>query len=416
MDAGCPGIKSNCLQNMPSKEPRSRGEIQIALAMTVLLVVGVLLYCAAFDHPRDFDFAGCYSAGLISRQAGTAKVYDVQRQIQVQRSALGRTQLLLYAYPPFHALLFAQMARFPYVTAYIIWGCLDIVLWTLFVCLMRPYAPIPRDPLHYFMLCFLFLPAWAALVLGQNSLILLVLYTLTFICLRHRHEYWAGVFLGLGLLKYHLVLPFALILLLRGKWRVMAGFGLACSVLVALSFWTAGSAGMLAYGHLVLDIAKDPANPAYESFSPRHIMPTVWGLFAALLGRYVSLIWIKILSALTCAGLVLFTAWRWRREERHRGDDSLGPMFAAALSVSLLVTPHLYTYDLTLMLLVMLLVFNSSRWTTDASWRRSLTVAAVLLYLPLYPLLFAHGASFLLVPLLLVFALSGGGTAVTKPA
>jgi len=91
-------------------------------------------------------------------------------------------------------------------------------------------------------------------------------------------------------------------------------------------------------------------------------------------------------------------------------------MFAAALTVSLLVTPHLYTYDLTLMLLVMLLMFNSSRWTTDASCRRSLTVAAVLLYLPLYPLLFAHGASFLLVPVLLVFALNGGGTAVTKPA
>lgn len=243
MDVGRPGIESHRLQNMPAKEPRSRREIQIALAMTVLLVVGVLLFCAAFDHPQDFDFAGCYSAGLISRQAGTAKVYDVQRQIQVQRSALGRTQLLLYAYPPFHAALFAQLARFPYVTAYIIWGCLDIALWTFFVCLMRRYAPIPRDPLRYFMLCFLFLPAWAAMVLGQNSLILLVLYMLSFICLRHRHEFWAGVFLGLGLAKYQLVLPFVLILLLRGKWRAIAGFGLACSVFVALCFWTAGSAG-----------------------------------------------------------------------------------------------------------------------------------------------------------------------------
>jgi hypothetical protein len=401
---------------MLAKEPRSRREIQIAFSMTVLLVVAVLLFCAAFDHPQDFDFAGCYSAGLISRQAGTAKVYDVQRQIQVQRSALGRTQLLLYAYPPFHAALFAQLARFSYVTAYIIWGCLDIALWTFFVCLMRRYAPIPRDPLRYFMLCFLFLPAWAALVLGQSSLILLVFYMLAYVCLRHRHEYWAGVFLGLGLVKYQLVLPFVLILLLRGKWRVTAGFGLVCSVLVALCFWTAGSAGMLAYGHLVLDIAKHPANPAYESFSPRHIMPTVWGLFTALLGRFVSLVWIKIFAALTCAGLVLSTAWRWSREQRQRGDESMGPMFAVALTVSLLVTPHLYTYDLTLMLLVMLLTFNSSRWTNDALWRRWLTVAAAILYLPVYPLLFAHGASFLLVPVLVVFALSGTRTAVTKPA
>jgi len=197
---------------------------------------------------------------------------------------------------------------------------------------------------------------------------------------------------------------------------MMAGFGLTGFVLALLSFAAVGSAGMLSYVHLLLDIARNPANPAYESFNPRHIMPTVRGLFAALLGPGVSPVWINALAALASAGLVIFTVWRWRREERQGDGDSLGLMFAAALTVSLLVTPHLYTYDLALMLLVMLLMFNSPRWLNDAAWRRRLTVATAILYAPLYPLLFQHGASYLLVPVLLVFALSGPGTAARKPA
>jgi hypothetical protein len=397
-------------------KPRSRREILLALGATVFIFVAILLYCALFGHPQNYDFAGCYAPGLISRQDGAAKIYDLQKQIEIQQNTLGRTEFLLYAYPPFHVLLFAPLARFSYAQAYVIWGFVNVVLWIFFAYLMRPHAPIPHDPLHYFMLCFLFMPAWANLVLGQNSLILLVLYTLTFICLKRRQDYLAGMFLGLGLLKYHLVLPFALICLLRGKWRMMAGFGLTGFALAALSFATVGSAGMRSYVHLLLDIARNPANPVYESFSPRHIMPTVRGLFAALLGQGVSPAWINALAALASVGLVLFTAWRWRREERQGEGDSLGLMFAAALTVSLLVTPHLYTYDLALMLLVLLLMFNSPRWRNDVAWRRTLTVAAVILYAPLYPLLFLHGASYLLVPVLLVFALSGPGPAVQKAA
>ena len=397
-------------------KPRSRREVLLALGATVFILVAILLYCAVFGDPQNFDFAGCYAPGLISRHDGAAKIYDLQKQIQVQQNTLGRTEFLLYAYPPFHVMLFEPLARLSYAQAYVIWGFVNVALWMFFAYLMRPHASIPRDPLQYFMLCFLFMPAWANLVLGQNSLILLVLYTLTFICLKRRQDYLAGIFLGLGLLKYHLVLPFALICLLRGKWRMMAGFVLTGSVLAALSFATVGSAGVLSYVHLLVDIAKNPASPVYESFSARHIMPTVRGLVAALLGPGVSSGWINALAALVSIGLVLFTAWRWRREERRVDSDSMGLMFAAALTVSLLVTPHLYTYDLVLMLPVMLLMFNSPRWRNDAAWRRVLTVAAVILYAPLYPLLFLHGASYLLVPVLLVFALSGPGPAAQKPA
>ena len=249
-------------------------------------------------------------------------------------------------------------------------GICECGVWIFFAYLMRPYASIPRDPLQYFMLCFFLCLLGQTWCLGQNSLILLVLYTLTFICLKRRQDYLAGVFLGLGLLKYHLVLPFALICLLRGKWRMMAGFALTGSALGALSFATVGSAGVLSYGHLLVDIARNPESPVYWSFNARNIMPTIRGGRRRAVGQGVSSGWINALAALASAGLVLFTARRWRREDRYDDGDSLSLMFAAALAVSLLVAPHLYWYDLALMLIPLLLVFNSSRWLNDATWRR----------------------------------------------
>jgi hypothetical protein len=274
---------------------------------------------------------------------------------------------------------------------------------------MRPYAPVPRDGLHYLMLCFFFLPSWAAVVLGQSSMILLVLYFFTWKLLQQGQELRAGAFLGLGLLKYHLVLPFAVILLLRGKFRAIAGFSLVGMLLAAISLVAAGTAGIWAYAHLLVDIVSHPANPAYESFSPGHIMPTIWGGYFALLGGRVPAAGITLLAGLTSIGLLVFTAWRWRQAEKHGMDNHSNIMFAAALATTILVAPHVYTYDLTLLLLVMLLIFNSERWAEDRRWRRWVIAAAAILYAPLYPVLFAQGWSYLLIPPLLVFALSGPG-------
>jgi hypothetical protein len=388
---------------------RSRREIQVAMAMTLALVAGVLIFCVASGLSRNFDFAGCYSAGLIARQSGFAQVYDVQEQARAQQTLHVGSKLFLIAYPPFQVLIFAQFARLPYAAAYVLWGLMNLALWAVFAIQMRSFAPRPRDALHYLMLCFFFLPAWAAVVLGQNSMILLLVYFFTWKSLQQGQDFQAGAYLGLGLLKYHLVLPFAIILLLRGKFKAVAGFGLVGLLLVAVSFAAAGTAGVSAFVHLVLDIVRQPANPAYESFSPRHIMPTILGGYSALLGSRVPGTWITALAGLTSLALLIFTAWRWRRAEKLGMSDDSSIMFGSALVATLLITPHLYTYDLTLMLLVMLLMFNSERWRIDSSWRRTITIAAAILYAPLYPLLFSHGASYVLIPPMLVFALSGTG-------
>src|SRR5260370_38969975 len=99
-------------------------------------------------------------------------------------------------------------------------------------------------------------------------------------------------------------------------------------------------------------------------------------------------------------------AWRWRQEDRNPASDSLGVMFAAALAVSILVAPHMYAYDLTLMLLAILLIIGSPQWSEKSGQRTVLTVIILILYCPAYTLLLHWRAMYLLAPVLAVFALA----------
>jgi predicted branched-subunit amino acid permease len=82
-------------------------------------------------------------------------------------------------------------------------------------------------------------------------------------------------------------------------------------------------------------------------------------------------------------------------------------MFAGALAVSQVTAPHLYDYDLTLMLLAVLLVIGSSQWSEESRQRVVLLAVIVILYTPpVYILLLRWQAMYILAPVLVVFALA----------
>ena len=53
---------------------------------------------------------------------------------------------------------------------------------------------------------------------------MLVIYTLVFIALKGKREFTAGGLLACGLFKFHLVVPFVIIFMIRRQWRFLTGF------------------------------------------------------------------------------------------------------------------------------------------------------------------------------------------------
>jgi hypothetical protein len=130
-------------------------------------------------------------------------------------------------------------------------------------------------------------------------------------------------------------------------------------------------------------------------------------MFATLLTGRVSTAHIAALTAVTSIALLLFTAWRWRQQDRKGGENVSSLMFAAALVVSLVTAPHLYLHDLTLVLLAVVLVAGSSELVDKSPERVVLISAILILYAaPLYVLLVHWEIMYLLAPLLAAFALA----------
>jgi hypothetical protein len=285
----------------------------------------------------------------------------------------------------------------------------------LFVYLARPLSPVPRQTSWYLILCFAFLPFWVALLDGQTSLLLVVLYWLSLLSLKCKKDFRAGAILGMGLFRFQLVLPFALICLLRQKWKMMGGFATVASLLGLLSIVVAGPSGLLSYYQLLLHVIKHPADPAYVAIQP-YDMPILRGFLSVLLTGRIGEKWTNAAVAVVSALLILFTAWRWRQQDRREGDASLGLAFAAAVAVALMTGFHLYVYDLSLLLPAVLLALGSSQWSERSGWNHVLNISIGILYLPpLYFLLSNRSQRYLLFIPLAGFAIAALGL-LAKPA
>ena len=69
-----------------------------------------------------------------------------------------------------------------------------------------------------------FFPVWYCLLQGQDSILLLLLFALSFWLWRRGQDEAAGFVLALGLFRPQLVLPFVLVTFLGGRWKFIRGF------------------------------------------------------------------------------------------------------------------------------------------------------------------------------------------------
>jgi hypothetical protein len=183
-----------------------------------------------------------------------------------------------------------------------------------------------------------FLPVAVALIVGQLSILLLALYCACFVSLRRRHDVLAGLILSAALIKFQIALPVALLFLLWRQWRFIAGFLAGGVILTGLSIRIIGLDAFMPYLHslyfMTRAAADDRATQSYFAVLP-HQMPNLYGLLLTLADGAT---WAHPLILALSAALFLWTVLQ-------------RPSLPLALLTSLLVSYHLFFYDLTLLLL-----------------------------------------------------------------
>jgi len=260
------------------------------------------------------DFSIFYTAGLIVKRGQAHQLYDSKLQQEVQREfTADKATPLPYNHPPFEALLYVPLTYFSYLHAYFLWVIINLLLLLQICRSLRPYVPtltgfLPSWP---WLMGLGFFPCFFALMQAQDSILLLLLYTGTFVFLRSGREFRAGAVLALGLFKFHLVLPFVFILLLRRRWRFGLGFALIGSAVFLLSAALTGWNELLYYPHYLLEINQ--LRPL-RVIIPRN-MPNLRGLISGWPWQ-VSALWLDGATLVGSLGLLVWSAAQWRVRER----------------------------------------------------------------------------------------------------
>ena len=220
--------------------------------------------------------------------------------------------------------------------------------------------------------------------------------------MKQREEFRAGLALGLALFKFQFVIPLALIFLFRGKWKVIRGFLSMASVLGILSLVAVGWVGVAKYVGLLMAITSHPDNSSYGAAVG---MATVQGFVHAVLGRVVNPFAVSLIVWLTSGLLILSTAWQWKRAAHSVLERADNVMFGAAIIVSLVTGLHMFTHDLSPLMLTMFVALPAM-WESRGALARMLTGCLILLWIPpLYFALLAWHRIYLLFPLLLLLIL-----------
>jgi Glycosyltransferase family 87 len=324
---------------------------RIARWLAVVIVVSLFVGFVILSFPareNDLDFVEFYSAAQIVREGLGRDLYNLRMQVEFQ-SKIAAVHVF-YNHPPFEALIFVPLTFFNYNFAYTCWilvGTLLLILAALMLearnqvtLALSQYARIPADFGLLLILFLSFAPVTTCFLLGQDSMLMLLIYTLVFVLLLSARDFWAGCILACGLFKFQLILPFAAILLLRRRWSAVAGFAAVGSLLVLVSIAISGYRVLIEYPKLLF------VNRAYQQvggFDPA-FMPNVRGFLYLLGGRQLPASVFALGVAIVSLFLVWFAARNWR-------DEQLGLSFSLCVFAALLASYHLYNYDLSLLLL-----------------------------------------------------------------
>jgi hypothetical protein len=351
------------------------------------------------------DFASFYTAGRIVQSGQSPRLYDPALQWKVQQEFASTVKIrrgpLPYVRPPFEALLFLPLAYLTYPTACVVWIALKTVLF-----LAIPFL-LPREDhkggeaisAHAWEgpLCLAFFPVAFDLLQGQDSVLLLLIMVFALRLLLRGADLQCGVVLALGLFKFHFIIPLIAIFVLRKKSGLVLGFLATASFLFVVSLMMVHRAGILAYPRYLWGLNQVSALGMVKPQS----MPNVRGLMTMLLGNGPPPpVAHCFLGGMAIVG-VMVAARCWRGSDRR----SISAAFCFSIVVMLATSYYAYSYDLTLLLMPLLLFGRTFFEGAEiAGWPRTLFIAAaaVLLCTPLSWILALRVGQFRLMGLVLL--------------
>jgi arabinofuranan 3-O-arabinosyltransferase len=310
-------------------------------ACFVLFVINVTFFpIAFFSHwwiydPSGLgiptDFVNVWAAGRLVLDGHPALAYDWDIQKQVEVALLGQNFIGNFAwhYPPPFLFVASLLAQFPYPVAFIGWVSVSLV----------PYLAVMRAIVgrSFGLLLALAVPMLLNNVLvGQNGFLTAALIGGTLYLMPSR-PVLSGICLGLLSYKPQYGLLFPLVLIAASQWTV---FVTAAIVAVAMAFvsWLAfGTESWQAFFHWMPMFSQAFLT---EGKAPWWKLQSIFSM-VRYLGGTEQLAWAFQWGMTATVAVVLTLMWRSR--------ISYSLKAAALATGTLMITPYLFMYDMTVL-------------------------------------------------------------------
>jgi len=346
-----------------------------AVALTVVLWAGTVWLVATpgmldrFGQLKAPDFAQFYTAGLLVAQGRVQSLYDWPAFAAALKTAPSiRDLLYLSVYPPQVALLFAPLAQLPYVVALLTWTLSSGAVYALVVWSVLRRAGWPASWMKTLALLAVGNPALQQTLLnGQISVLPTLCVALAWWAWQKRRPLLVGVALGSLVLKPQLLTIAFAAMVLSPSMRLAAGVAIGVLAQVALVMVVLGRAVWTDYAAAAGRVLAHP-----EAFEPK-----LWQLHSLKGAVELLLDHSRAATAVWLLAIVV-TLLLARRAVSRIGDRGLS--FAIITVAGLMVDPHLYIYDLVILVVPFALIADAARRGLGV---RSARVAYALYWAPL---------------------------------
>ena len=322
-------------------------------ALLIAGTIGVFLLFLARNFANlegGIDFPDFYCAGVMARQR--VNLYDPAAQQHCQMREAGRKGTY-YIHPPFEALAFAPLTQLSVREAYLVWNLAGCLLLGLTWRTLSKTLHWKLDWGVLFAIGLLFPPLLLNFVQGQDSGLLFALIVFSFAAWDRQRFGLAGALLALGLFKFHLIVPLALLLVIRGRLRFAFGFASIATALAVISGIVFGWGVFQQYTNFLRILPQLPISGVHWQ-----AMANVRGLATFLRGQDTShTFYIALISSVFLLG----SAWIWFRAGDSRVLQHLA--WSSSVLTAILVGYHLSPHDLTILLLPLALLLDTVQET-----------------------------------------------------
>lgn len=335
----------------------------VALVASLALGATAIARTASGADGVSSDFLSFYAAGRMVRTGDGDALFDAEAQAAAQ-GALYPGEIeepIGYPLPVFAAWMFVPFSILPFGAAYLAWLAVNAGALAL-VCAMlwRLLHDVPARPRALFVAAAATsLPVVATMAFGQVDLLLVALLLGAWLALRRGHSVAAGVALALCLMKPQFVAGILLLLLAWREWRTLAAFTFAGTSLLVVPALVTSPGALEANARYITQ---------YPGTSPglsvnAETMPNWRGFVTSATGSGDAWLWVPGFALVAIAAMAVAYAVSRRGT---RGDEQ---SFAVGIMLPLLLTPHLHTQSLILLVISGALAWRAyfARGNADAS-------------------------------------------------